>query len=240
MKGWERRVWFSMRHLAIVTALALSGSTARVAAQQAAAPAATSAAEYAARRDSLLGRLGDGVVVEAFGERAPIGFPPFYQVPAFRYLTGFLEPDAALVLVRRSGMSSAILFREPRSARDVITDGPPEDSASLAARTGLVLRPLAALSATVDSLVTAGAAPYTLRDVRPYGHSVDSLTRGAAFAAELRRRTPAVTPRSADEQLDSLRARKSDAELALIRRAADLTWAPLSETLARRRPGMPQ
>ena len=39
---------------------------------------------------SLLARLGDGAAVVAFGERAPIGFPAFYQVPAFRYLTGFL------------------------------------------------------------------------------------------------------------------------------------------------------
>jgi hypothetical protein len=156
-----------MRPLAALTALLLSLTTAQAAAQRAAAPAEIAASEYAARRDSLLARLGDGAAVVAFGERAPIGFPPFYQVPAFRYLTGFLEPDAALVLVRRGGATSAILFREPRSARDVITDGPPEDSASLAARTGLALRPLAALPATVDSLLAPGAALQTLRDVRP-------------------------------------------------------------------------
>jgi Xaa-Pro aminopeptidase len=229
-----------MRPLAALTALLLSLTTAQAAAQRAAAPAEIAASEYAARRDSLLARLGDGAAVVAFGERAPIGFPPFYQVPAFRYLTGFLEPDAALVLVRRGGATSAILFREPRSARDVITDGPPEDSASLAARTGLALRPLAALPATVDSLLAAGAALHTLRDVRPYGNSVDSLTRGAALAGELRRRSPAPTLRSADEQLDSLRARKSDAELALIRRAAEVTSAALRETIARIRPGTPE
>ena len=44
----------------------------------------------------------------------------------------------------------------------------------------------------------AGAALYTLRDVRPYGSTVDSLTRGAAFAAELRRRTPARVVRAAE------------------------------------------
>ena len=139
-----------MRRFAALTALVLSMGTVQAAAQHAAAPAEIRASEYAARRDSLLARLGNGAAVVAFGERAPIGFPPFYQVPAFRYLTGFLEPDAALVLVHRGGTTSAILFREPRSPRDVITDGPPEDSAALAARTGLVLRPLAALPAGVD------------------------------------------------------------------------------------------
>ena len=52
-------------------------------------------AEYAARRGALASRLGDGVVV-AFGGREPVRhWPPFYQLPAFRYLTGFLESDAA-------------------------------------------------------------------------------------------------------------------------------------------------
>jgi Xaa-Pro aminopeptidase len=205
---------------------------------QPAAPAPIPAAEYAARRDSLLARLGDDAVVIAFGERAPIGFPAFYQVPTFRYLTGFLEPEAALLLWRRGGATTAILFREPRSARDVIWDGPAEDSAALAARTGLALRPLAALTAVLDSVLAAGAVPHTLRDVRPYGGSVDSLTRGAAFSATLRRRTPAPMLRPADEHLDALRARKSDAERALLRRAAEVTSDALRETIGRIRPGM--
>ena len=226
------------RLLAVLTALIPSLHSVDAAAQERPAPVPISAAEYAARRDSLLARLGDGAAVIAFGERAPIGFPAFYQVPAFRYLTGFLEPEAALLVTRRGGATSAVLFREPRSARDVITDGPPEDSAALGARTRLVLRPLAALPAAVDSLLAAGAAMHTLRDVRPYGGSVDSLTRGAAFSAALRRRTPAPMLRSADAHLDSLRARKSDAEMALIRRAAEVTSAALRETIARIRPGM--
>jgi Xaa-Pro aminopeptidase len=216
----------------------LTLGTAQAAAQPGAPPTPIPAAEYAARRESLLARLGDGAVVVAFGERAPIGFPSFYQVPTFRYLTGFLEPDAALVLARRGGATTAILFREPRSARDIIMDGPPEDSAALAARTGLALRPLAALAALVDSIAGSGATIHTLRDVRPYGNSPDSLTRGAAFTAALRRRTPAPAVRAADAHLDSLRARKSEAEVALIRRAAEVTSASLRETIARMRPGM--
>src|SRR5215218_1123631 len=222
----------------VLIALVISLHAVHAAAQQGPATPSIFAAEYKARRDSLLARLGDGAAVIAFGERAPIGFPAFYQVPTFRYLTGFLEPDAALLLTRRGRTTTAILFRESRSARDVITDGPPEDSAALASRIGLALRPLAALPAAVDSLLAAGAALNTLRDVRPYGGTVDSLTRGAAFAAALRRRAPASELRSADAQLDSLRARKSDAELALLRRAADITSASLRETIARIRPGM--
>ena len=227
-----------MRLLALLTTSVLALQPARAVAQSTAPPRAITPAEYAARRDSLLARLGDGATVIAFGERAPIGFPSFYQVPTFRYLTGFLEPDAVLLLTRRGVVSTAVLFRESRSARDMITDGPPEDSASLAARTGLALRPLTALPAVVDSLVAANAAVHTLRDVRPYGNAPDSLTRGAAFAAALSRRTPAPVLRSADAILDSLRARKSEAERAMIRRAAEVTSAALRETIARIRPGM--
>jgi Xaa-Pro aminopeptidase len=200
----------------------------------AAAAAQIAPAEHAARRDALLASLPADAVVIAFGERAPIGFPAFNQVPAFRYLTGFLEPNAALVLGRDRG----ILFREPRSARDVITDGPPEDSAALAARSGLDVRNIGSLVAAVDSAAAAGRPVYMLRDVRPYGHVRDSLTRGAAFAAALRRRTPAPVVRDADAVLDSLRARKSAAERALLRKAAGVTSDALRETIARIRPGM--
>src|SRR5690348_12705232 len=45
--------------------------------------------EYAARRDSLAARIGDGVVV-ALGGRTPVtDFGPFYQLPGFNYLTNF-------------------------------------------------------------------------------------------------------------------------------------------------------
>src|SRR5918994_5621493 len=84
-------------------------------------------AEYAARRDSLAARIGNGVVV-AFGARNPVlPFRPT-QLPAFRYLTGFLEPDAALVIVARNGRASATLFTEARDPRRALYDGFPPDS----------------------------------------------------------------------------------------------------------------
>src|SRR3954463_6818675 len=73
--------------------------------------------EYAARRDSLAARIGDGVVV-AFGGRTPVAdFWPFYQLPAFHYLTNFDEPDAAFVMVVQGGRGSTTLFLTPIDAR---------------------------------------------------------------------------------------------------------------------------
>src|SRR5207237_6389139 len=86
-----------------IVALVFAGALPPVGALGAQIPAA----EYAARRDSLAARIGDGVVV-AFGGRTPVtDLGPFYQLPAFHYLTNFDEPDAAFVMVVRGGRQSS-------------------------------------------------------------------------------------------------------------------------------------
>ena len=122
-----------------------------------------SPAEYEARRDSLAGRLRDGVVV-AFGARAPTGVDRQVQLPAFRYLTGFLEPDAALVLVVRNGRPHGTLFTQPRDPRRALYDGFPPDSAAVARSTGMEARSIGALAPLVDSLASTGQTFFTLRD----------------------------------------------------------------------------
>jgi Xaa-Pro aminopeptidase len=195
-------------------------------------------AEYAARRDTLAARIGSNAVVLCFGERDPIGFPAFYQVPAFRYLTGIDEPNAVLVLVTGSHGVDGMLFREARSVRDIMTDGPLEAPVAVERRTGLRVRPLSELRAAVDSLLGGGRALYTLRDVRPYGGSPDSLTRGTAFVADLRRRSPEVHPRPADAALDLMRARKSPAEQALLRASAERASDAMTDAMRSVRPGL--
>src|SRR5215213_3434260 len=60
-------------------------------------------AEFASRRAALAAALGDGVLV-AFGSPEPEeDYISFYQNSQFRYLTGFTEPDAALVLDIKAG-----------------------------------------------------------------------------------------------------------------------------------------
>ena len=137
--------------------------------------------EYAARRDSLAARLGNGVVV-AFGAPSPTGVNRQAQLPAFRWLTGFLEPDAALVLMLRGGHATGILFTQPRDPRRVLYDGFPPDSAAVARATGLGARSIAALAPTLDSLAGTGQTFFTLRDYAGDDYAdTDSLTRGAVF-----------------------------------------------------------
>src|SRR5919198_1083607 len=93
-----------------------------------AARAQIPAAEFSARRDSLAARIGDGVVI-AFGGRTPVtDFGPFYQLPAFHYLTNFDEPDAAFIMVARGGRGRSTLFLTPVGARRAFYYGRRPDS----------------------------------------------------------------------------------------------------------------
>jgi Xaa-Pro aminopeptidase len=196
--------------------------------------------EYAARRESLGAAIDSGVVI-AFGAPDPTGIFLASQLPAFRYLTGFLEPNAAFVMVRRGGASNGILFTASRDPRRVLYEGFPPDSATVARETGLSVRSLPALGPTVDSLVRLGLPIYQLRD---FGSSdvaqSDSLTRGARFAADLATRYRGMELEIADAHpiVDSLRARKSPAEVALLRRAINITTASLTRAMRAAKPGM--
>src|SRR6266571_4800376 len=87
-------------------------------------------AEYAARRDSLAARIDSGVVV-AFGGRTPVtDFGPFYQLPAFHYLTNFDEPDAAFLMVVRRGHGASTMFLTPAEPRAAFYYGWRPDSAA--------------------------------------------------------------------------------------------------------------
>ncbi len=194
--------------------------------------------EYAARRDSLAAHLDSGFVI-AFGAPDPVGIRRGTQLPAFRYLTGFLEPNAAMVLVKRGGTTSGTLFTASRDPRRALYDGFPPDSAAVARQTGLMVRSLPALRPMVDSLVALGLPVYDLRDFATSDAATeDTLTRGARFIADLATRYPDAAIRGAHPITDTLRRRKSAAEIALLRRAIAVTDESHRAVLRSARPGM--
>ena len=182
------------------------------------------AAEYAARRDSLAARIGDGIVV-AFGGRTPVtDFGPFYQLPAFHYLTGFDEPDAAMVLVARGGRGATTLFLTPVGARSAFYYGRRPDSATVVRTMGMAARAFDALQRVADSLAGSGGVVYELADFSDADFAAqDSLTRGRQFLRALAARHRGLEVRDGRAIVDQLRARKSAAELALLRRAAEIS-----------------
>lgn len=182
------------------------------------------AAEFAARRDSLASRVGDGIVV-GFGGRTPVSdFGPFYQLPAFHYLTNFDEPDAAFVMVARAGRPTTTLFLTPIDPRRAFYYGRRPDSTSVERTLGVRARSFSALAAVMDSLASTGLPVYHLADFEDADFArQDSLTRGRAFMRSLATRHPGLVVRDAHAIVDRLRARKSPAELALIREAARIS-----------------
>jgi Xaa-Pro aminopeptidase len=180
--------------------------------------------EFSARRDSLAARIGNGVVI-ALGGRTPItDFGPFYQLAAFHYLTNFDEPDAAFVMVARGGRHVSTLFLTPVDPRRAFYYGRRPDSTYVERTLGVKARSFSALTAYVDSVVGTNLPVYQLADFEDADFArQDSLTRGSSFIRSLVARHRGVEVKDAHEIVDRLRARKSAAELALLRRAAEIS-----------------
>jgi Xaa-Pro aminopeptidase len=194
-------------------------------------------AEYAARRAALGASVDSGVVV-AFGAVEPVNFwPTFQQHASFLYLTGFEEPDAIYVLVKRGGRSTETLFVPHADARTKRWVGNRSAPTEVERLTGLPGRLLAEFRPAVDSLVAAGLPLYTIADVQTYDYArQDSLTKGKAFATDVSRRGP-VTMSALDTTLARMRATKSPAEIGLLRRAVDASVAAHIQAMRAVAPG---
>ena len=177
--------------------------------------------EFAARRDSLAARIDSGVVV-AFGGRTLVhDFNTFYQLPSFHYLTGLDEPDAAFVMVVRNKRAVSTLFLSPLDGRTAFYYGQRADSTRSEVQYGIKGRAFSALTAVVDSLAKSGLPFYALADVETNDFArADSLTRGQQFMKALGAKNPSLVVKNAAPIVLQLRARKSPAELALIKQAA--------------------
>jgi Xaa-Pro aminopeptidase len=201
-------------------------------------PAQIPDSEYVTRRAGLLAQIDSGVVLAA-GAREPIAhYPPFYQLPAFRYLTGYLDPDAFLVLVKRGSGSSGVLLVPPTNLRRALYNGRSTDLAALSRSTGLDARYLAGLDPLLDSLAPSGLPFYIVGDfVSNEFAEDDSLSYMHALVRRLRDRYQWLVVRDATSMLDRLRARKSPAELALLRKAGEISAEGHKAAMAMIAPG---
>lgn len=195
--------------------------------------------EYASRRESLTRRVESGVVM-AFGRREPVNhWPPFYQNPHFRYLTGFLESNAAMLMVVRNGRSNAMLFVEKPNARTALYLGDRKTPQQVASELGLAARYTDELEHVADSLAKAGLPFYTVSDAQSNEFNQrDSTSYGRVFAARLKGKHPRLKVQDVTPWVDELRAKKSDAELAIITKAAEISARAHEEAMRSIRPGM--
>jgi len=224
-----------MRLVRILVVLGLAASSLGAQIQQ---------SEYQARRAALTASLpGDGVLL-VLGAPEPLeNYQNFWQSQHFRYLTGFLEPNAALVIVRRGGNSQAMLFVPPKDPAQEVWTG--ERLGVDGAKRELELdgRDARALHQVLDSLLAAGGALYAVGDFSRRGgadvpgNAVPRTTHDQ-FLDALKSRHRAVQVTDIGDLVMRLRGRKSSAELALIRGAAEVSAAAHREAMHAIAPGM--
>lgn len=188
------------------------------------AGAQVSQAEYGARRDSLAAKLGDGLLV-AYGGRTPVSdFGPFFQLPDFRYLTNYIEPDGVLVMQVRGGKQQSTLFITPAGARQAFYYGRRPDSLTVVQTLGMHARSAGVVDAVIDSMAAGVKTVFSLADFAAADFATqDSLTRGQQWERRFAAAHPAITMRDAHPYVYQVRARKSAAEMALIRKAAEIS-----------------
>jgi Xaa-Pro aminopeptidase len=101
-----------------------------------------------------------------------------------------------------------------------------------------VVRPLEDLGRYVDSLAGTGLPVFELRDFASGDNATaDSLTRGRVFVESLRARHPGMEVPDLHGDIRELRARKSPAEVDLIRKAIAVTDQAHRAALAAIEPG---
>ncbi len=178
------------------------------------------ASEFAARRDAAVRGISDGVVL-VLNAPAPVpDYLPWQPSRPFYYLTGFREPDAALVMVRRGGSTRTMLFVPPRDPAREVWTGTRLGVDGVQRTLGIEGRDVTTLHAVLDSLLRDTRALYAAGDFEgPW----DTPTPHARLVARLLERHAQVQLTDFNPVIASLRGRKSDAELDRLRIAAEIS-----------------
>lgn len=199
--------------------------------------------EYAARRAALVQQVQEpqAIVIAMGSAQPPEDYIAFYQNSPFRYLTGFVEPNAALLMAVRNGrIEREILFVNPRNPAREVWDGFRVGPGGTRADTGIEGRSADDLKAVFDSLLAAGWRGLAVaNDYDPRAAVKDDVTQriDALFAPSPGGPGAAVV-RNLSGPLGQLRGVKSAAEIGLIQRAVEITVLAQREIMGAATPGM--
>lgn len=188
-----------------------------------AAQAQISQSEYASRRNALAAAIGDGVLV-AFGSPEPVeDYISFYQNSQFKYLTGFEEPDAALVLDIVGGkiVGGQHLFVQASDPSREVWTGKRLGLAGVKTF-GFEPHRITSLPRTLDSLLSRTGTT-ALHIVGDYPSDDALLSRDEQFVRAVAGRHSNVTVKDANGAVLRLRRLKSATELDFIRKAVSIT-----------------
>ena len=203
------------------------------------------AAEYQARRAKLRGQLDGPAVLFGYTSRNDAGeVAVFFQDEDFYYLTGYSEPDAALLLIpdAAGGKSASgpteILYLPPRDPRESIWGGAhlgPNDP-GVAEKTGFqAVRPFAELRADLATLAKTNPKFYTTLPKGPENGFPQMATWSAWVKEAL---PPQVELNDVQPELTQMRMVKSPGEIALLQKAVDASVDAQIAAMKMMRPGL--
>lgn len=223
-----RPVRFALTALLLAAALPLTPCAAPLAAQIA-------PTEFSARREALVERLDDGAILVLGAPEPAQDYLPWSQSRPFFYLTGFREPNAALLLARVDGSLRATLFVEPRDPAQEVWTGARLGVEGVRPQMGIDGRDVAELRAALDSVLNADVQLYVIGDFHggPTSLSPHEQLVNALQAAHPNRRITEAT-----RAVAALRGKKSDAELERLRIAAEISARGHLAAIALAQPGI--
>ena len=203
------------------------------------------AAEYQGRRAKLRAEVDGPVVLFGYTSRNDAGeVAVFFQDEDFYYLTGYSEPDAALVLIpdsanaKTSGAPAEILYLPPRDPREAIWGGAhlgPNDP-DVAEKTGFqAVRPFAELRGDLAALAKTNPKFYALLPKGPE-NGYPQLHTWHEWLKD------ALPPQSEIEDvqptLTEMRMVKSAGELELLQKAVDASVDAQLAAMKLMKPGL--
>ncbi|HEX6040170.1 aminopeptidase P N-terminal domain-containing protein [Longimicrobium sp.] len=199
------------------------------------APAPIPREEFAARRRALAGQMGDGVLVAMGAEEPSASWSAFAQEPEFRYLTGYDEPGALLVIRKQGDQVSERLYVMPRDPTSEIWNGARIGAEGATRMTGIPAYDVERMPAALDSLLRGATTLYTLTPERARGWQSPEQQ----FIQALRGQQSGIRQvTDLSDRLRTMRQRKSPAEIDMLRRAIHITSLAQREAMRATEPGM--
>lgn len=196
------------------------------------------AAEYAERRAGLADAMDDGLLLVMGSPEPEADYLPYEQRADFRYLTGIIEPDAALIIEKRDGQVEERLFVLPRDPTREMWEGRRLGADGARALTGI---PSATSDRLIPELLTRLARHgtlYTLGGRPPAAAAGITLDPEQQLVAAILEAHPHLSIRDLAPAITALRAYKSPTEIDLLRRAIYITVLAHHEAARAAEPGL--
>jgi Xaa-Pro aminopeptidase len=195
---------------------------------------------YAGRRNALLTAMGSGIALIPTAREAARNRDshyPYRHDSYFYYLTGFCEPESVLVLIAGANPKSILFCREKNLERE-IWDGYRYGPEGARETFGFdEARPIGELVAALPQLLADQAAVYTFVGWDPtWDRTLTDALNGVRALVRTGVAAPAVV-HDARALLDAQRLLKDPHEIALMRRAGEISSQAHIRAMRTARPG---